>query len=59
MVDPGNADFAQARIENAPLEIDLIEGMDHFVPWSHPHLIRHAIIELIDGEIQPGIISGN
>ena len=47
LVPPGNADFAKKMMVNAPLKIVLVDDMDHFVPWSHPELIRNAILELL------------
>ncbi len=46
-----NADFAKRMLVNAPLKIELIEGVDHFIPWSHPQLIRQAVIDLIAPEV--------
>ena len=48
LVPPGNADFAKKMITHAPLKCILIEDMDHFVPWSHPELIRKAVLELLN-----------
>jgi pimeloyl-ACP methyl ester carboxylesterase len=48
LVDPGNADFARKMLINAPVDFVLVEGMDHFVPWSHPGLIRDAVLQLLD-----------
>lgn len=47
LVHPGNADFAKQVLINAPVEIVFIEGMDHFVPWSNPELIREAILKMV------------
>ncbi len=47
LVPPGNVDFAKKMMINATVKIVLVNGMDHFVPWSHPELIRNAIIELL------------
>ncbi len=47
LVPAGNADFAKKMMINAPLKIVLVDGMDHFVPWSNPELIRNAILELL------------
>jgi len=47
LVPPGNVDFAKKMMVNAPVKIVLVEGMDHFVPWSNPELIRNAILELL------------
>jgi pimeloyl-ACP methyl ester carboxylesterase len=46
LVDPGNADFARKMISNAPVKLMMVDTMTHFVPWTHPQLIRNAIIEL-------------
>lgn len=47
LVDPGNASFAKKMIINAPVKLVMIEGMDHFIPWSAPEKIRASIIELL------------
>lgn len=47
LVHPGNADFAKRMMTNTTVEVQLIEGMDHFVPWSHPQLIQEAILKLV------------
>lgn len=47
LVHPGNADFAKQVLINAPVETVFIEGMDHFVPWSNPELIREAILKMV------------
>jgi pimeloyl-ACP methyl ester carboxylesterase len=46
LVDPGNAEFRNVLV-NAPVELVLVPGMNHFVPWSHPHLIRAAILRQV------------
>lgn len=48
LVDPGNADFAQKMMVNASVQVELIEGMDHFVPWTNPELIRKAAVDLLE-----------
>ncbi len=47
LVAPENADFAKKMLVNAPLDLVLIDDMDHFVPWSHPELINEAILSMI------------
>lgn len=47
LVDPDNASFAKKMIINAPVKLVMIEGMDHFIPWSAPEKIRASIIELL------------
>jgi len=47
LVPAENADFAKKMLVNAPVDLVLIEDMNHFVPWSHPHLIKDAILKVI------------
>jgi pimeloyl-ACP methyl ester carboxylesterase len=47
LVPPANAEFARRMITHAPVKIVMNESMDHFVPWSHPHLIREAVLEMV------------
>ena len=45
-VNPKNADFAQKMLVNAKsLKFIKVDTMNHFVPWSHPQLIKKAILE--------------
>lgn len=45
-VNPKNAAFAEKMLVNAKsLKIVRVDTMNHFVPWSHPQLIKNAIIE--------------
>ena len=47
LVDPKNADFAQKMLVNAKqLEMVIEPNMNHFVPWSHPYLIKNAILKM-------------
>ncbi len=46
LVPAANADFAQRMLVNAPFKLVSDPEMNHFVPWSHPHLIRNAIVEM-------------
>jgi pimeloyl-ACP methyl ester carboxylesterase len=46
LVNPKNADFAEKMLINAKsLKVVRIDTMNHFVPWSHPQLIKKAILE--------------
>jgi len=47
LVDPGNADFAKKKMTGTTVKLVLKEDMNHFVPWSHPYLIKEAILQLI------------
>jgi pimeloyl-ACP methyl ester carboxylesterase len=48
LVPKENAGFAKKMITNAPVKLVMVDDMDHFVPWSHPWLIRDAIVEMLD-----------
>jgi pimeloyl-ACP methyl ester carboxylesterase len=47
LVHPGNAKFAKEMMINTHVEIEFVESMNHFVPWSHPQLIREAIEKML------------
>ncbi|MBC7892793.1 MAG: alpha/beta hydrolase, partial [Sphingobacteriaceae bacterium] len=47
LVDPGNGIFTKQRLVNAPVELIMVPGMNHFVPWSHPQLIQNAILRQV------------
>lgn len=49
LVPAANADFAKRMLVNAPFELVSDPEMNHFVPWTHPHLIRNAIVEMAGG----------
>jgi pimeloyl-ACP methyl ester carboxylesterase len=47
LVSPKNADFAEKMLVNSKsVKIVKVDTMNHFVPWSHPQLIKKAIIEI-------------
>ena len=46
LVPPGNAYFAQKMITQVPVQLVINEQMNHFVPWTYPHLIKDAVIQL-------------
>lgn len=48
LVPKENADFAKKMLVNAPVELVLVDEMDHFVPWSNPELIHDAIVKLLN-----------
>ncbi len=48
LVPPGNVDFLKEQLVNAPLNTLLVPDMNHFVPWTHPHLIKRAILRHLD-----------
>ena len=44
LVPPANADFAERMLTSGNLKVTRVPGMNHFVPWAHPELIRAAIL---------------
>jgi pimeloyl-ACP methyl ester carboxylesterase len=52
-----NTDFARQQLTNAPVEIRAIDEMDHFVPWSHPQLIREAILKMVGKETELSVMA--
>lgn len=50
LVPPANAEFAKRMMVNAKVELVEVPGMDHFIPWKAPELIRDAIVRQLDGE---------
>jgi pimeloyl-ACP methyl ester carboxylesterase len=46
LVHPKNADFAQKMITNASVKVVRVDTMTHFVPWTHPQLVRDAVMEM-------------
>jgi pimeloyl-ACP methyl ester carboxylesterase len=47
LVPAGNAEFIRKQLTNVQPRMVYEEGMDHFVPWSHPHLIKNAVLEMV------------
>jgi pimeloyl-ACP methyl ester carboxylesterase len=47
LVPAENAAFVKKMLVNAPVELMLVEDMNHFVPWSHPYLIHNAVLKMI------------
>ncbi len=48
LVAPENADFAKKMITNSRrLEVDKLEGDDHFIMWSKEPLIAQKILEML------------
>lgn len=43
LVAPGNAQFAEKMIINAPVQVQFKPDVDHFIPWNNPGLIKEAI----------------
>jgi len=45
LVPKENADFLQKMMVDSLLDIRRLEGVDHFIPWTHPHEIVKGILE--------------
>ncbi len=45
LVPPGNADFAEKMLINAPLDMVQEAQMNHFVLWNQPDLLINAILQ--------------
>ncbi|WP_410217501.1 alpha/beta fold hydrolase [Paracoccus sp. (in: a-proteobacteria)] len=50
LVPPSNADYLRNHLPRAPAVV-MVEGADHFLPWSHPDLLLHALDCLLTGRI--------
>jgi len=48
LVSNKNADFAEKMLINTHPQIIRVAGMNHFVPWSNPELIREAILKMVN-----------
>lgn len=46
LVPKGNAFFAEEVLSEEVVEINLLEGVNHFIPWSHPDTITEAILKI-------------
>jgi pimeloyl-ACP methyl ester carboxylesterase len=47
LVPASNVDYLRAQMAATPAAI-MIEGADHFLPWSHPNLLAQALECLLD-----------
>ncbi|MEQ9467489.1 MAG: alpha/beta hydrolase [Ekhidna sp.] len=50
LVPKENAAFAKRMISDSLLEVNLLDGVNHFIPWTDPQEITKAIYQLIDGQ---------
>ena len=48
LVHPGNGRFADSMLVNAPKEIVMLEGQNHFLPWNEYELIRKTILNTLE-----------
>ncbi len=46
LVSPGNADFAEKVLGNAPLRVERVTSAGHFILWERPNLIKRTLLEL-------------
>ncbi len=45
-----NVAFAERMMADSVLEVNLLKGVNHFIPWSHPEEIVKAIRQLAGGQ---------
>jgi len=50
LVPAANADFVKRSAVNAPVRVVMIPGMNHFIPWERPDVIREAILRQLGGK---------
>lgn len=46
-VHPGNGPFAESMLVNAPKEIIMLEGQNHFLPWNEYSLVKKTVLKLL------------
>ncbi len=46
LVPPANADYVERAFGSAAVSVRMLEGVDHFIPWSRPEAIEGAIEDL-------------
>lgn len=49
LVPKENAAFAKRVLPDSLVHINMLEGVNHFIPWTHPEEIIKAINQLTDG----------
>jgi pimeloyl-ACP methyl ester carboxylesterase len=54
LVPAANAAFAKKMLINAQVEFILKEDMNHFVPWTHPELIREGVMKILTASSSRG-----
>lgn len=59
LVPKENAVFGKKMMVNTKVKLITDAEMGHFVPWTHPYLIREAILEMIRRPNQIGTQSSN
>lgn len=47
LVHPGNGPFADSMLVNAPKEIIMLEGQNHFLPWNEYSLVKKTVLKLL------------
>ena len=49
LVHPYNADYVEKYFKNVKsLKVVRLEGVNHFIPWTHESLVKETLLELID-----------
>lgn len=47
LVPPANAEFAERMAQKAHVRVVLLEDVNHFIPWTHPGIIREEILDML------------
>jgi len=48
IVLPGNADFAETELPNAPVETKILPKSGHFIPWKNYDLVKKTLLEHLE-----------
>lgn len=46
LVPPGNADYVAREFPDGVVELRILEGVNHFIPWARPEEIKRAVEDL-------------
>lgn len=46
LVPLGNAHYVARELPSGVVELRILEGVNHFIPWSHPEAIKEAVLSL-------------
>lgn len=52
LVPPENADFAEKEMINADLKVTRVVGLNHFIPWARPDLVKAAVLGLLQASAE-------
>jgi pimeloyl-ACP methyl ester carboxylesterase len=52
LVPFANAAFSKKMLVHAPVEMVVLPKVNHFIPWSHPQVIRQAVLQQLKLEVR-------